>query len=226
MSTHPSLASEPRAELPRPIPPRIAKLPLDARGYFVPFFVAWIGEPPQPDFRVVDQARYVECVRYKRCWLCGEPLGKYLAYVLGPMCVVTGTTSEPGSHVECAEWAVRACPHLINPHAKRREANRPAGAIDPPGIFLTRNPGAVAVYVVDTPARLWRIANGTLLRLGPPLRVSWWAQGRSATRAEVLASIESGLPALRAVDNDAEANRAIDAQVAATERLLPPPEAA
>jgi hypothetical protein len=35
-------------------------------------------------------------------------------------------------------------------------------------------------------------------RVGQPVRTLWYAEGRGATRAEVVASIDSGLPLLRA----------------------------
>ena len=37
---------------------------------------------------------------------------------------------------------------------------------------------------------------GWLIRLGEPDRVDWWAEGRQATRAEILASMMSGYPLL------------------------------
>ena len=43
---------------------------------------------------------------------------------------------------------------------------------------------------------------GYLFRLGPPKRALWFAEGRDATRAEVLASIDSGLPILREVADE------------------------
>ncbi len=52
----------------------------------------------------------------------------------------------------------------------------------------------------------WSPARGeTLIDIGDPVAVHWFAYGREATRSEVLASIESGLPLLRA-----EAERSCD----------------
>jgi hypothetical protein len=36
-----------------------------------------------------------------------------------------------------------------------------------------------------------------LFRLGAPSRIDWWAEGRTATRAEVATAIDSGYPILR-----------------------------
>ena len=39
-------------------------------------------------------------------------------------------------------------------------------------------------------------AGGTLFDIGEPKETLWFARGRAATRSEVLASIDSGLPIL------------------------------
>ena len=36
-----------RSDIP-PLPPRIAKLPVDERGYPVPWFVQWLGPKDEP----------------------------------------------------------------------------------------------------------------------------------------------------------------------------------
>ena len=51
------------------------------------------------------------------CWVCGEPLGVHKVYAIGPMCVINRTTSEPASHRDCAEFAVKACPFLLEGRA-------------------------------------------------------------------------------------------------------------
>jgi hypothetical protein len=57
-----------------------------------------------------------------------------------------------------------------------------------------------ASVVWVTGYRAWkaeRDGRGYLFRPGPAKRALWFAEGREATRAEVLASIDSGLPLLR-----------------------------
>ena len=49
---------------------------------------------------------------------------------------------------------------------------------------------------------------------------AWYAQGRQATRAEVLASIESGLPALRAVAFNGGASAKLGLKILAGRRDL------
>lgn len=177
------------------LPERIARLPVDERGYPVPWFVAFVDG--KPDFRVVGANKRRDAVQMHRCWVCGERLGVYLTFTIGPMCVVNRVTSEPPAHTECAEFSAKACPFLTRPKMRRRENDLPAGTVDPPGIALDRNPGAVAVWTTDrflpfqTPDR-----RGWLIKIGEPLQIRWYAEGRAATRAEVEASIESGYPSL------------------------------
>src|SRR6202011_6089326 len=67
-----------------------------------------------------------------------------------------------------------------------------------PGFALSRNPG-VAMLWITRQFEVFRVDNGYLIQMGEPESVEWLACGRTATRAEVLASIESGLPNLEAV---------------------------
>lgn len=183
-----------RRDLPRP-PQRIAALEVDHRGYPVPFFVAYVDD--KPDFRVVDPAKWTMCVKRRLCWVCGGPLGVYLAFLIGPMCAINRVSSEPPSHRECAEWSARACPFLSHPKAKRREANLPEGGINPGGIMIERNPGVTLLWITRS-YKPFRVPDGgALIDIGPPLEVAWYAEGRIATRAEIMASIDTGLPLLQ-----------------------------
>lgn len=182
-----------RENLP-PMPAHIARLPLDDRGYPVPFFVQWIDG--KPDFRLMDGAKLVRAVKEKRCWICGGQLtGRYVTFCVGPMCIVNLISAEPPSHLDCATFAVQACPFLVLPKAQRREADLPATRTVA-GHMISRNPGVTAAWTT-TRYTVLPVDNGLLFRMGPVEKVSWWAEGRSATAAEVQASFESGLVILR-----------------------------
>jgi hypothetical protein len=43
---------------------------------------------------------------------------------------------------------------------------------------------------------------GTLFQIGDPIEVYWYTEGRPATRAEILAAIDKGLPFLRKAASD------------------------
>lgn len=208
-----------RAGLP-PLPPRMSKLRLDERGYPVPWFVAWIDG--KPDFRVMDGQKLRTAIRFKRCWVCGEPLGRRFTFCIGPMCAINRTIGEPPSHFECVDFSARACPFLTMPKAKRRESNLPEDGIRSP-TSISRNPGAVLLWTTDSYRIIRGEAGEPLFRLGDPLGLAWIAEGREATREQVLESITSGLPILRemAEAQGAEAIAAFDAHVARGMLLLP-----
>jgi len=190
-----------RAGLP-PLPDRMRRLPLDGRGYPIPFFVDYVDGVP--DFRVMDGRKLARAIKEKLCWLCGQPLARIAGrrpesgtFVIGPMCALNRTTAEPPCHRECALFGVQACPFLTRPHAARRTANMPEGWVPASGEMLLRNPGVSLVWVT----RSWEwypVDNGVLCEVGPPSEALWFAEGRTATRDEIERSIETGLPLLLA----------------------------
>lgn len=178
-----------------PVPARWSSLPIDDRGYPVPYFVAWVNG--KPDHRVADGAKIVPAARAGKCWMCGQQLGRFKSFCIGPMCSITRAISEPPSHLECVRYAAITCPWMTRPLAKRREARLPEGIVSPAGEGLRRNPGAVCVWTTLT-FKMWSPdGRGVLFRIGDPEHTEWYAEGRPATRAEVNESIRTGLPLLR-----------------------------
>jgi hypothetical protein len=199
------------------VPGRMAGLPVDARGYPVPKFVAWMrdGKPVkagqgEPDFRVIQPGWMGYCIQHKACWLCGKPLGRHKVFVIGPMCVVNRTSGEPPCHLKCAQFAAQACPFMTNPLQRRnsKDLDKVDGAFHESN--LPRNPGATALYV--TTDYKW-LVDAQVIRMGAPHWIDWWCKGRHATRAEVEASIESGLPLLEAEKEGPAAVAALAAMV-------------
>lgn len=218
------------------MPASVGRLPIDARGYPVPFFVDWLPDGT-PEFRAMDPEKVKRCVREKLCWVCGEPLHRSrlgfkstLGFVIGPMCAVNRISSEPPSHVECAEWSARNCPFLARPHMRRREddeINASMSERQERGIPILRNPGVALVWKTDG-FDIVPQPRGALFRVhAPTAPLTWWAEGRPATRAEILHSIETGLPLLKdAVNLERPEDRgaalaAIETAVAAAMKLLP-----
>lgn len=183
--------TELRAGLP-PLPERLKSLPIDERGYPVPRFVEWIDG--KPDFRVMSSKWLVECVKQLKCWVCGDPLGKFLAFTIGPMCAVTRTNSEPPSHRECAIFSAQACPFLTRPQARRRVVT--FGHVQAAGIPIDRNPGVATVWVTKDYNTFPDQNRRVLFRIGEPTEVLWFCEGRPATRQEVEESIRTGIPLL------------------------------
>lgn len=205
------------------LPDRIKDLPVH-RGYPVPWFAAWPDGPGgEPEFRTADGEKFRRAIKERRCWVCGQQLGAHLAFVLGPMCGITRTTSEPPTHRGCALWSIRNCPFLTRPDMERRDANLPAGTIDAAGCPIHRNPGVCLLWVTKTYEVFPDQNKRPLLSVGDPLEVLCFAEGRAATRAEIDFSITGGLPHLQklARDEGAEAIRELEAQIRRFEIWLP-----
>jgi hypothetical protein len=182
------------------VPLRMRALPLDKRGYPVPYFVTYING--EPDFRIADQQKLALCVKLRKCWVCGNPLGTWETFVVGPMCSISRTTAEPPTHYECALFSVKACPFLILPKSRRNDANLPDGHVAPPGAFLTHNPGITAILSSTERFKLLQTPAGQrdyLFRMPIPERIEWWCSGRVATPAEITNAMRASLRTLRAI---------------------------
>jgi hypothetical protein len=195
------------------MPSRIRALPISPTGFPVPWFVEFFkdGKPCErgegvPDFRVIDPRKIDEAIHHQRCWICGQgPISVYKCFVIGVMCAITRTISEPPSHRDCAIFAAKNCPFLAKPNAVRNEkgltdeSGKPRFN-EPAGVALKRNPGVCVIWITkgyktfspDPGSR------SILFSLGRPTEVIWLTEGRRATRKEVMAAIdaEDGYPEL------------------------------
>lgn len=226
-----------RSDLPDGMPSRMAKLPLSERGYPVPWFVQWLEEQGSdtptpigegyPEFRMMRGEALDTAIVQKRCWICGEPLGRFMSFVLGPMCAINRTTAEPPSHRDCAEWSAKACPFLSRPQMVRREAGLTENVADMAGHGILRNPKVALVWTCEG-YKLFPDPNGKkLIQIGPATDVAWFSKGREATREEVLESIDSGMPLLEegivGTDEEQDAARLLlkSQRDGVVEKLLP-----
>jgi hypothetical protein len=209
------------------LPARLRKLPLDERGYPVPWFVAWTDEG-KPEFRAMDGQKFVRAIQEKLCWVCGERLGVHVCFVAGCMCGVNRTSAEPPCHVECAQWSARNCPFLSNPQMVRREdavVDNAKFREETAGFAIARNPGVTMLWIT----RSYEVFRDPvhadrryLIQMGEPERVEWCKEGRPATRAEVDESIATGLPNLEALARTERGGlEALDHCVRRLERWLP-----
>lgn len=91
------------------MPARIAALRRAPFGPYanlpVPFFVPWTDTGP--DFLSVRPGAVEDCHFRSLCWLCGQKLGVFKAFVVGAMAGFTRVSDEPPSHRDCAEYAAR-----------------------------------------------------------------------------------------------------------------------
>jgi hypothetical protein len=102
----------------------------------------------------------------------------------------------------------------------RREAGLPKGVVDPAGVMLRRNPGVAMVWIT-TSYEVWKQGRGSLIAMGEPLEVLWFAEGRAAKTSEVRESIGSGLPSLMAITESDEERAELNLRLERTLKLLP-----
>lgn len=207
-------------------PPRsMQKLPIDSRGYPVPWFVDWING--EPEFRAMDPRKFKAAINDRLCWTCGNKLFSEEIFVIGPMCAVNRISSEPPSHRECALYAAKNCPFLSKPQMHRRKDG--LEILPAPGMMIERNPGVTLLWYtrrheLQTVRNRPGAADGILFRIGRPFKVEWYCRGRAATRGEVLDSVESGIPLLREAAEKYDGPEGIaylEAQITEARRLLP-----
>jgi len=203
------------------MPDRMRALPIASNGYPVPWFVAKLPNG-EFEFRAIGPGKFELALKAHLCWVCGQRLGSHLAFVLGPMCTISRTTSEPPCHRECATWSARNCPFLTRPRMHRREDNLPEGIVQPAGVALDRNPGVAAVWVTHDFEIFPDPNRRPLIHVGDPEDVEWWAQGKPATRAQVEESVRTGLPFLEELAvQQTGGMEALRQQVRAGERFFP-----
>jgi hypothetical protein len=105
---------------------------------------------------------------------------------------------------------------------RRNEKDLPGHLVDAPGNAIEHNPGATLIWVTKNFKPI-RAPGGVLFEIGEPLEMYWYKEGRTATRAEVIASIDKGLPFLReeAAKEGSGAQQELDRYIDRAMKLLP-----
>lgn len=201
-----------------PLPDAMKGRPVDYRGFPVPWFVTRKDDEGNWDFNTLDAARFGEALRNQRCWVSGEKLGRWKAFVIGPMCVVNGISGDPPAKLDVAKWSVKVCPFLTRPRAKRADVSEEIKA-GQRGVLLDRNPGVSAIYVTDS----FKVIERGICQLGEPISVTWWKEGKPALRREVMESLIDGIPVLArmAMEDGSEAEAELVSYVRRTLALAP-----
>jgi hypothetical protein len=154
-----------------PMPPAVAALPRDPRGYPILFSIQ--QDNGTHNFLAMEPQRVIECAEQHRCGVCGLPLAPPLTFIGGPLSLANRIYSEPPMHRDCFDYAYAVCPYLVNPQYRRVMArhDRPTNLQpDPTGTRLEA--GRMAVV---TTARYWfHREHGVLLfRIFPAMAVEW-----------------------------------------------------
>lgn len=201
------------------LPVRMLGRPVDHRGYPVPWFVTEKDAQGRWEFRVLHPLRYREALMKKVCWICGQPLTKRLAFAVGPMCGINRISAEPPQHLECALFAVKACPFMLLPKSQRRESGLPQDAKEHSASIL-RNPGVILIWLTKR-YEVVPSEGHTLVQMGRPEAITFWYEGRTATRAEIDESLRTGCPTVQAMAELEGALPEYRKAVERFERLLP-----
>lgn len=161
-----------------PIPDRLARRPRDRRGYPIPAAVQ-VASDGTPDFRVTDIERWCRLLSTKCCALCGEPLGRHLAFVGGPLSHTNRVFTDLPMHKDCATYALQVCPYIAAPNFRYAESVKVEE-----GVRL-----AVSQHVEDTrPVKFFlsttkgcrpaRLPDDTLVVVADPWEsTEWWVHG-------------------------------------------------
>jgi hypothetical protein len=155
------------------IPPRVASMARDARGYPIPFFAARDGSGA-PDFRIMDNEKWVRATRLRCCGICGEHLGSRVAFVGGPLSMQSRFFRDLPMHRDCAVYAVRVCPFIAAPSFGYAKAV-PQGA-DVSANVSDERPERFGLAI--TKGFAVRRLNGELVIQAQPFEsVQWWLHG-------------------------------------------------
>lgn len=132
-----------------PIPKELAHLKLDSRGYPIPYFVSY--RDGEPEFRIMDTNRLQMIVERKVCHICGKKLpSDYCYFIAGPMGLKNKISTDAGMHRVCAEFSMKACPHLYLQKAERRLNDALAKAAEAVNPFhLPDKPDTLYLVKVD-----------------------------------------------------------------------------
>lgn len=176
------------------LPPRIAQLPKDSRGYPIPWNVLR-GVDDAPLFTVNDDRRHWLALRQGLCPICGERLGRWIWFVGGPRSAFDehGWYLDLPGHQECMTFALATCPYLALPRYMGRIDVADASKLPQEARILIDE-----TMIADRPELFVAVAShgaeiqdrGLLFPYTRPVRPAfgyqYWRHGRRLSEAEAL----------------------------------------
>jgi len=153
-----------------PMPAELVNRPRDARGFPITF-VTLMDSDGRPDFTVIDGQKIVRCIQDHLCGLCGTTLFQPIAFIGGPLAAEQNLFLDPPMHPDCAEYAMKVCPHIATPTARYSKPNLSDGrvlfdAVDP------NRPERFVLYVTDT-AQVVEYEGQPIFMAAPPTTLTW-----------------------------------------------------
>jgi hypothetical protein len=184
------------------MPPRVARLPQDARGYAIPWNVLR-GVDGEPIFTVNDDRKYGLALRLGLCPICGERLGRWKWFVGGPRSAFdpNGWYFDLPGHHECEQYALTVCPYLAMPrYLKRIDVPDPSKLprdITPVLLDETQISDRPIIFVTVASNRIEVSDRGPLTPYVRPVRpvldYEYWRHGRQITEAEAMPFLRAAL---------------------------------
>jgi hypothetical protein len=153
-------------------PARIQALEKDVRGYPIPHGVTWVDGVP--DFRVIDDKKWMEAVQNRLCGLCGCALDKNVAFVGGKMSMKNRMFTDAPMHVDCAIYALQVCPFLAMRKFGYIDREEDAGLVNP---HVSTNRPEVFGMGVTTKFKPVQLGDTVAIKAGMFSRIVLWRQG-------------------------------------------------
>lgn len=99
------------------------------------------GAPSAVDYTTINTVTSAELAAARRCSLCGDPMGYWVAFLGTPRAAELLRYTDPPGHSECMTAALMLCPHIASARHRRARTDRPGGGVTPPGTHGTKPDG-------------------------------------------------------------------------------------
>lgn len=164
-----------------PMPPQVAALPRDPRGYPVFYAVQREGYVPgEPaDFRTLEVDHHVEAGQKRLCAICARSLPYWLWFLGGPMCLANRIFGDGPMHRDCMDYALQVCPYLTHASMEYAVVKDPSfmervddDLVGDPNV-ITRRPERMLLYRTRGYRIITHTGGKPVFRVEPPVEVQW-----------------------------------------------------
>lgn len=163
------------------MPPRIAKLPQDERGFPIPWNIL-IGSNGRPMFTVNDSHKATLAISLDLCPICGETNDEIRWFVGGPQSAFhpNGWYIDLPGHEECEEFALTVCPYLAAKDYRHRTDLKLYKELADDMIITvdyTQDPNRPIVFVMLGATKSELSPHGYIRPIKPFVEIRYWCKG-------------------------------------------------
>ncbi|KWU23393.1 hypothetical protein [Burkholderia cenocepacia] len=116
-------------------------------------------------------------MNHRRCGLCGQQLGRKLAFIGGDKCHDSRIFADLPMHRDCAEYALQVCPYLALSRMKHASnVTADAAYLRVSALVSTERPERFVLGIAGD-FEVLKHGNEYLLRASPWLETTWWKDG-------------------------------------------------